>query len=136
MPCKLKRLNVNFKKKKSLQQIMYNNPVCLLLLLVHWNTQCHHQRHSNSKPENSSESHQIASLHHLFLATVRHAGSKFPNQGSNTCPLQWRRRVSTTGPPGKSLNPPSKDALNLTCKNLTINCPLASKTEFTIYSNH
>ena len=25
----------------------------------------------------------------------------FPNQGSNPCPLQWKHRVLTTGPPGK-----------------------------------
>ena len=31
-----------------------------------------------------------------------HAGSQFPHQGSNPCPLQWKRRVLTTGPPGKS----------------------------------
>ena len=28
---------------------------------------------------------------------------KFPKQGSNPCPLQWKHRVLTTGPPGKSL---------------------------------
>ena len=27
-----------------------------------------------------------------------------PNQGSNPSPLQWKRGVLTTGPPGKSLN--------------------------------
>ena len=27
---------------------------------------------------------------------------KFPDQGSNPCPLQWKCRVLTTGPPGKS----------------------------------
>ena len=26
----------------------------------------------------------------------------FPNQGSNLYPLQWKHRVVTTGPPGKS----------------------------------
>ena len=31
-----------------------------------------------------------------------HAGSQFPNQGSNPCPLQWKFRVLTTGPPGNS----------------------------------
>ena len=36
-----------------------------------------------------------------FLA-MRHAGSYFPDQGSNLCPLQWKSGVLTTGPPGKS----------------------------------
>ena len=27
-----------------------------------------------------------------------------PDQGSNLCPLQWKLRVPTTGPPGKSLS--------------------------------
>ena len=31
-----------------------------------------------------------------------YAGSQFPDQGLNLCPLQWKRRVLTTGPPGKS----------------------------------
>ena len=32
----------------------------------------------------------------------RLAGSVFPNQGSNPCPLQWKRKVLTSGPPGNS----------------------------------
>ena len=35
-----------------------------------------------------------------------HAGSSFPNQGWNPCPLQWKCGILTTGPPGKSLNHP------------------------------
>ena len=31
-------------------------------------------------------------------------GILVPNQGSNPCPLQWKPRVLTTGPTGKSLN--------------------------------
>ena len=31
-----------------------------------------------------------------------HAGSQFPNQESNLCPLQWKLEVLTTGSPGKS----------------------------------
>ena len=31
-----------------------------------------------------------------------HAGSYFPDQGSNPCPLQWKRSVLTIGPQGKS----------------------------------
>ena len=34
---------------------------------------------------------------------MQHAGSQFPDQGSNPCPLHWENRVLTTGPPGKSL---------------------------------
>ena len=38
----------------------------------------------------------------IIIAAVQHVGSQFPNQGSNLCPLQWKRGVLTTGPPGKS----------------------------------
>lgn len=38
----------------------------------------------------------------FFGCTVGHAGSQFPDQRSNPYPLQWKRRVLTTGPPGKS----------------------------------
>ena len=31
-----------------------------------------------------------------------HTGSKFPNQGSNLYPLEWKCRVLATGPPGRS----------------------------------
>ena len=42
--------------------------------------------------------------HSLFFArTACHVGSYLPEQGSNPVPLQWERRVLTTGPPGKSL---------------------------------
>ena len=42
---------------------------------------------------------------YLFLGrTVWHVGSQFPDQGSNPCPLHWKCRVLTTGPPGKSWN--------------------------------
>ena len=34
--------------------------------------------------------------------TSGHAGSEVPNQGLNTCLLQWRLSVLTTGPPRKS----------------------------------
>ena len=37
----------------------------------------------------------------FFLAT-RHVGSQLPNQGLNSCPRNWKHRVSTTGLPGKS----------------------------------
>ena len=35
--------------------------------------------------------------------SVRHGGSKFPNQGWNPCPLHWECGVLTTGLPGESL---------------------------------
>ena len=38
----------------------------------------------------------------FFCCTLCHTGSLFPDQGSNPCPLQWKFRVLTTGPPGKS----------------------------------
>ena len=37
-----------------------------------------------------------------FGHATRYAGSYFPDQGSNLCPLQWKYGVLTTGPPGKS----------------------------------
>ena len=40
----------------------------------------------------------------LFDYTLWHAGSQFPDQGSNPRPLQWNCRVLTTGLPGKSLH--------------------------------
>ena len=38
----------------------------------------------------------------FFGRTTQHVGSWFPDQGSNPCPVQWKCRVLTTGPPGKS----------------------------------
>ena len=38
----------------------------------------------------------------FFGHAARHVGSWFPNQGLNLSPLQWKLRVLTTGPPGKS----------------------------------
>ena len=44
----------------------------------------------------------------LFLFCFDHAawlaGSQFPDQGSNLGPLQWKRGVLITGPPGNSLS--------------------------------
>ena len=39
----------------------------------------------------------------LCCEACRNAGSQFPDQASNPCPLQWMRGVLTTGPPGNSL---------------------------------
>ena len=39
----------------------------------------------------------------FFGLTVQHVGSKFPNQEWNPHPLQWKHKVLTTQPPGKSL---------------------------------
>ena len=39
----------------------------------------------------------------FFVSSVAwHAGSWFPEQGSNPCPLQWKHRVLPPGWPGKS----------------------------------
>ena len=38
---------------------------------------------------------------YLFFTAPRGMWN-FPDQGSSPCPLQWKRRVLTTGPPGKS----------------------------------
>ena len=40
---------------------------------------------------------------HLFFFFCHAACKMFPDQGSNSCPLQWKGRVLTTGPPGKCL---------------------------------
>ena len=37
----------------------------------------------------------------FFYCIAWHVVSSFPNQGLNLCPLQWKRRVLTTGPRGK-----------------------------------
>ena len=40
---------------------------------------------------------------YLFTGcTMQHVGSQFPDQGLNPCPLHWKPRVLTTGPPEKS----------------------------------
>ena len=39
----------------------------------------------------------------FFFWSVRHAGSLFPDQGLNLCPLQWKYGVLPTGPSGNSL---------------------------------
>ena len=38
-----------------------------------------------------------------FFFGMQHAGCSFPNQGSNSCLLQWKHRVVAAGSPGKSL---------------------------------
>ena len=43
-------------------------------------------------------------------------GSQFPDQGSNPRPLHWKRRVLTTGQPGKSLNLTFKETAKLVSK--------------------
>ena len=38
-----------------------------------------------------------------FLAVLRGTWDlSFPTKRSNPCPLQWKHRILTTGPPGKS----------------------------------
>ena len=42
---------------------------------------------------------------YFFDHTLRHVAYQFPNQGWNPCRLQWKYRILTTGPPGKSPPP-------------------------------
>ena len=48
----------------------------------------------------------IANIYILFcvylFSTAPHGMWNLPDQGSSPCPLQWKLRVLTTGPPGKS----------------------------------
>ena len=60
----------------------------------------------------------------FFCCTTQHVGSQFPNQGLNLCPLHWKHRVLTTGPPEKS---PSKHILKGSVKRI------ASFTMFSVY---
>ena len=45
----------------------------------------------------------------IFGCSAQHAGSWFPKQGSNPCPLQWKRRVLTTEWPGNFMNLQEKE---------------------------
>ena len=56
----------------------------------------------NNKQEWKTQFQHIFSSFFFFLAAP-HSMWNFPNQGSNPYPLQWKRRVLTAGPPGKSL---------------------------------
>ena len=38
-----------------------------------------------------------------FWPHLRHMGSWLPDRGLNLCPLHWKHRALTIGPPGKSL---------------------------------
>ena len=46
--------------------------------------------------------HIILGKSFFFGCAAQLAGSQFPHQGSNPCPLQWKHGVLTTGPPGNS----------------------------------
>ena len=41
----------------------------------------------------------------IWSLAMRHAGSYFPDQGSNPCPLHWKHRVLTTRPSGMAPTP-------------------------------
>ena len=43
----------------------------------------------------------LGKIFFFFGHAMQHAGSSFPDQGSNLCPLQWKHGVLTTGLPGK-----------------------------------
>ena len=47
--------------------------------------------------------HPFALTYHCFLAVPHGMWDLSSPQGLNPCPLQWKRGVLTTGPPGKSL---------------------------------
>ena len=76
---------------------------------------CQGQSHSECSCSHvvvmSSSSDQQTSILHsflgwaamnLFILVTQHAGSCFPDQGMNPCPLQWTYGVLSTGPPEKS----------------------------------
>ena len=48
-----------------------------------------------------------------FWHATKQAGSQFPDQELNLCPLHWKCRVLTTGPPGKSQQQVLKDEREL-----------------------
>ena len=50
---------------------------------------------------------------YLFFFFGHKAYGIFPDQGLNSCPLCWKCRILTTGPPGKSRKLPCYDALGL-----------------------
>ena len=68
---------------------------CLLIF-----TNAHHPSPS---PENQ--------FFFFFGHAIWHVESYFPNQGLKLCPLRWKLRVLTTGPPGKSPRASSQTSL-------------------------
>ena len=54
-------------------------------------------------PSESSSSLSLSLCLFFPNCSTGHARPSFPDQGLNPCPSQWRRRVLTIGPPGKSL---------------------------------
>lgn len=55
---------------------------------------------------------------HFFGLTPWHVESQFLDQGLNPHPLQWRHKVSTTGPPQKSLGVFASDTISSIRKNV------------------
>ena len=106
----------NYAKWKKKRQTKRANPYCIMSFI--WNLR---QNYTNRKEINGSRKEgegtdcneckgtiggDISHILFLFLfgCTAWHAGSWFPDQGLNPCPLQWKWGVLITGPPGKSLN--------------------------------
>ena len=59
----------------------------------------------HSEPFTGSPAYLFIYFYSIYLfifLTEWHVGSWFHDQGLNLCPLQWKRGVLTTGPPGKS----------------------------------
>ena len=48
-------------------------------------------------------SYRFLFLKKNIVCTVHHVGSLLPYQKSNLCPVKWKCRFLTTGPPGKAL---------------------------------
>ena len=64
-------------------------------------------REQKKKNSNRAEKREVVVMSRFlfftfFGGTVWHVGSWFPDQGLSLCPLNWKHRVLTTGPLGKS----------------------------------
>ena len=62
-----------------------------------------HKQIKGKNHYSKSELTILYSAFFFFFFLAEHTGSLFINQGPNLCSLQWKYRVLTTGPPGKSL---------------------------------
>ena len=60
------------------------------------------QKHVSVTYQNSGAEEGLSPPAPPAPGVTQHVGSEFPDQGSNPPPLQWKCRVLTTGPPGKS----------------------------------
>ena len=65
---------------------------------------CSLHRQADSQPLRHQGSPKHFFFKQFFFLAAWHIGSKFPDQGSNLCPLQWKCGALTTGLPGMSPN--------------------------------